>query len=295
MIYQRKSLAILTAIAAIAFSGASSADNIIGSTGSWQTWTTLGLNNDGSPYWDVIWGSSLGGYGGNLTPASKNVGFCLTSTGDCQGIGSGEFAPGTLSFWGGSYNSTGDTDLNDPSHPSYTGGARDNKVYFHSSGEKLKATLFLNSSIYANEINEFGWFETNATGTKLGRRHMLFQGTGDNQGTLTPDPVGKTIVFKPSTYYGYYYNDVSEQTDLINPPANHGFGCYAYTLWGFTEARCLESGGSQGDHDLVVFKEDTKSNNTNYWIAAEDPTHCQNQDADCNLTVVKVSPDTTTP
>ena len=53
--------------------------------------------------------------------AEKNVGYCLTSTGDCQGIGSANFAPGELPYWGLPFDATLDT-----------GGARDNKVYFHS-------------------------------------------------------------------------------------------------------------------------------------------------------------------
>lgn len=41
----------------------------------------------------------LGSYGGK-NMAEKNAAFCLTSTGDCQGIGSALFAPGAIPFWG---------------------------------------------------------------------------------------------------------------------------------------------------------------------------------------------------
>ena len=37
-------------------------------------------------------------------PANKSIGWCLTSTGDCQGIGSALTAPGPLPFWGMPYN-----------------------------------------------------------------------------------------------------------------------------------------------------------------------------------------------
>jgi hypothetical protein len=167
-----------------------------------------------------------------------------------------------------------------------TGGARDNKVYFQSTGGKLKATLFLNASAVPTEINEFGWFETNATGTVVVIRHKLFQGSGESPNLTTPDPVGKTVTFKPTTYFGYYYSDVSEPTPAT--PPQHG--CYAYTLFNGDEPRCTDASGHQGDHDLVVFSENTGSSHTNYWIAGEDPTDCTNKDGDCNLTIVKVSP-----
>ena len=105
MTSQRTSLILLIVIAAVATSGNSSAQTLIGSPGAgWQTWTpNKDLNNNGKPYWDVPWGASGQYNGGNS--AEKNVGFCMTSTGDCQGIGSANFAPGALPFWGKPYNS----------------------------------------------------------------------------------------------------------------------------------------------------------------------------------------------
>lgn len=198
----------------------------------------------------------------------------MTSTGDCQGIGSGSLAPGALPFWGMDYDSLGDT-----------GGVRDDQVYFHSTGGKLKATLLLNMSAVATEINEFGWFETNARGTVVGTRHRLFQGSGEPPGSVTPDPVGTTVSFKPTAYFGYYYSDVSEPTSSSRP-----HGCYAYTLFNLNDPRCTEASGYQGDHDFVVFSENPGTNPT-FWIVGEDPADCTNQDGDCNLTMVKVSPD----
>jgi len=199
----------------------------------------------------------------------------MTSTGDCQGIGSALFAPGALPFWGMPYDSVHDT-----------GGARDNTVYFHNTVGALVATLFLNASANPAEINEFGWFETNATGSVVGNRHKLFQGTGEPPGSLTPDPVGKTVIFTPTTYFGYYYSDVSEPTPDTGPQ----HGCYAYTLFNFDEPRCTEASGGQGGHDFVVFITNPAASRTAYWIVGEDPAECPNQDGDCDLTMVRVAP-----
>jgi hypothetical protein len=163
------------------------------------------------------------------------------------------------------------------------GGARDNTVYFQSTyGQLLKATLYLNASANPSEINEFGWFETNSTGTIIGNRHMLFQGSGEPPGTLTPDPVGKSVTFTPTTYFGYYYSDVSEPTADVPP-----HGCYAYTLFTLNDPRCLDATGFQGDHDFIVFQQPGYT--PTYWIVGEDPADCVNKDGDCNLTIVKVT------
>jgi hypothetical protein len=273
MTTQRTRIALLIAIVTFAICGNCNAQTLKGSPGAgWQTWNpSADLNDNRAPYWDVTWGAA-GTYGGN--PADKNAGFCLTSTGDCQGLGSGFFAPGALPFWGMPFDSANDT-----------GGARDNVVYFQNTGGLLVATLFLNYSVYTSEINEFGWFETDAAGSRIGTRHKLFQGTGEPTGTLTPDPVGKTVVFTPTSYFGFYYSDVSEPADY--PAPTHG--CYAYTIFTLNEPRCTETGGNQGDHDFAVFASNPASTHPVYWIAGEDPTDCLNQDGDCNLTMVRVS------
>jgi len=287
----RVSMLLLILLATCTIVGTAHAQTVIGSSGAgWQTWT-LGdnntilsdLNDNGAPYWDVAWEVFSNTYGG--TPADKNAGFCMTSTGDCQGLGSGALAPGALPFWGQPYISASDT-----------GGARDNTVYFRSTGGRLRATLYLNFSANPTEINEFGWFETNATGASIGNRHILFQGSGEPTGSLTPDPVGKTVTFSPTRYFGYYYSDVSEPAcpDGTDQPCADPnailHGCYANTLFNLNDARCTEAGGNQGDHDLVVFKDGGSSLHPNYWVVGEDPTDCANQDGDCNLTIVKVVP-----
>lgn len=180
---------LLIAAAAWVSCGTSYAQSILGSSGAgFQTWTATDLNNNGAPYWDAVTENYLG------DPTNKNVGFCLTGTGDCIGILSSVFAPGPIPFWGMSYNSFGDLQ-----------GAIDPAIYFRRAGEHLKATLQLQLSSSSTEINEFGWFETNKTGTVLGPKHRLYQGSGVPPGSQTPDPIGKIAIFKPSQYFGYYY------------------------------------------------------------------------------------------
>ena len=175
------------------------------------------------------------------------------------------------------YNSTNDT-----------GGARNNLVYFESNGLPLFATLYLNASANPSEINEFGWVETNATGTVVGTRHKLFGGTGVYLHNLTPSPVGTIVAFTPTKYFAYYYSNVSEPVDATATVPEHG--CYAYTLFNLDEPRCKEVTGGQGDHDFIVFSSDAKTSPLHtYWVTSEDPEDCVNQDGDCNLTIVRVS------
>ncbi len=245
------SLILLIAIAVCASGAMCYAQTIKGSAGAgFQTWTAKDLNNNGAPYWDAVTENYLG------DPTNKNVGFCLTGSGDCVGILTAVYAPGPIPFWGMSYDSAGDLH-----------GAIDPAVYFRSSGTHLKATLQLQLSSKSTEINEFGWFETNAAGTVLGAKHMLFQGSGVPPGTLTPDPVGKAVTFKPTQYFGYYYRDVSEN------------GCLVYTLSSFTDPACT-------DHNFAVFATKPGSQRNAFVIAGEDPPGCA--DGDCNLTLVKV-------
>ena len=252
---------------------------LIGSPGAgWQTWNLatdvysnfIDLNSNGSPYWDVPL-LAFGDYSGN--PADKSVGWCMTSNGDCQGIGSALFAPGPLPFWGMVYDAATDT-----------GGAIDPKMYFKTSRQSYQATLFLNSATNTREINEFGWFETNSTGTVNGTKHILFNGSGYPPGTQTPDPIGRTVTFTPTQYFGYYYSDVSDP-ETVNGPEH---GCWAYTIFTFNDEDCTAATG-QGDHVFAVFLQQSPGQAPTYWVAGQDPSMCS-EDGDCNLTVVKVSP-----
>lgn len=295
----RTSLFVLIASALLAISATSHAQILIGTPGAgWQTWSVnpissdqVDLNDNGAPWWDLQWAA----YGSNYATtggADKNPGFCMTASGDCVGIGSGAFAPGALPFWSQYYDPVGDT-----------GGARDNKVYFRSTGGSLAATLFLNATANPNEVNDFGWFETNSAGTVVGTRHKLFSGTGVTKDQL-PTATGTTIVFTPTRYFGYFYSDVSEpacpdgtdtylnglQTPCVDPNAVL-HGCYAYSVFSLNDQKCVDSTGGQGDHDFVVFSGNAQTTTRpTYWIAGEDPADCQGNDGDCNLTIVKVAP-----
>jgi hypothetical protein len=212
-------------------------------------------------------------------------------------MASGAFAPGAIPFWGMPYDAVADS----PSGPAP--GARDNKVYFRSTGGSLVATLYLNATANPNEVNDFGWFETNSTGTVAGTKHKLFGGTGVTK-DLIPTPTGTSVTFTPTRYFGYYYSDVSEPacpdgTDTTYPDGVHPcadptavtHGCYAYSLFGLNDQKCVEATGGQGDHDFVIFSANAQTSaRPTYWVAGEDPADCQSNDGDCNLTVVKVAP-----
>jgi hypothetical protein len=248
----RTRLILLIATAVSAACTTSFAQSIIGSPGAgFQTWKPANLNNNGAPYWDAFTQNQLG----NQT--SRNIGFCLTSSGDCLGINSALFAPGAIPFWGMAYNSAADM-----------GGGQDTLVYFKSDNKHLRATLQLQLSTVDTEINEFGWFETNSTGTTLGPIHRLFQGSGVPPGSLVPSPVGKKVTFKPTKHFGFYYKDVSEG------------GCAVYTIANFTTAP------SCSGHVFAVFATKPGSTNNAFEIAGLDPPGCA--DGDCNLTLVRI-------
>jgi hypothetical protein len=240
---------VLMAMAVSATCTTSSAQTIIGSPGAgFQTWKPANLNNNGAPYWDAFTQNQLN----NNT--SRNVGFCLTNSGDCVGINSALSAPGAIPFWGMTYNSAADT-----------GGGQDPLVYFKRDSKRLRATLQLQLSTAATEINEFGWFETNSTGTTLGPTHRLFRGSGIPPG---PSPVGKQGTFKPTKYFGFYYKDVSEQ------------GCSVYTISSFT------TNPNCSGHVFAVFATKPSSTSNVFEIAGLDPPGCA--DGDCNLTLVRI-------
>ncbi len=276
---------LLIAMAVLATCAASHAQTLLGSPGAgWQTWNLdqdsnsnfIDLNSNGYPYWDVPF-LAFGNYSG--TPADKSVGWCLTSTGDCQGIGSALYAPGPLPFWGMAYDAAADS-----------GGAIDPKMYFRTTrtGQSYQAELFLNTATNNYEINEFGWFETNSTGTLNGAKHVIFHGSGYPAGSSTPDVIGKTVAFTPTQYFGFYYADESDPETLNGPE----HGCWAYTIFGFNDEDCTAAGApgnspGQGDHNFAIFLQQIAGQVPTYWVAGQDPSMCS-QDGDCNLTVVKV-------
>lgn len=280
----RIALCLVTVIVVLTLCVGAHAQTLVSQTAGagWQTWNLasdgnggfLDLNNNSAPYWDVPFLSfNGGGYGGNA--ASKSIGWCLTSNGDCQGPGSALFAPGPLPFWGMNYLAATDT-----------GGAMDPTMYFRTTnrGASYQAALFLNTATNTYEINEFGWFETNATGTLNGTKHILFHGTNfptDPGNPGTPDPVGKVVNFTPTQYFGFYYSDVSDEEDTMGPP----HGCYASTIFGFNDPQCTAA--HQGDHVFAIFLQQVPGQVTTYWVAGQDPWMC-NDDGDCNLTLVRI-------
>ena len=280
-------LCLLTIIALATACTASQAQILIGSPGAgWQTWNLaqdnnnefIDLNSNGAPFWDVPL-LTFGNYNVSKSPSNKSIGWCLTSTGDCQGLGSALVAPGPLPFWAMPYNSANDS-----------GGAIDPKVYFETnvSGESFQATLYLNTATNTYEINEFGWFETDSTGAVNGTKHVLFHGSGYPAGSATPDPVGTVVTFTPTKYFGYYFSDESDP-ETQNGPEH---GCWAYTIFTFNDEDCTQAGAGnnvpgQGDHVFAVFLQQVPRRSPVYWVAGQDPTLCS-EDSDCNLTVVKV-------
>ena len=254
----------LLAVGCTLLSSGSQAQTVIGSASAgFQNWHASNLNNNRAPFWDAPYTDF-----GPVSPptASKNVGFCLTSTGDCQGVASALSAPGAIPFWGMPYDAGADT-----------GGGFDPKVYLKRSGHhELKATLYLSISSYGPThpnpgLNEFGWFETDAAGSMIGATHLLFKGSSSGPA----DKIGMTVSFTPTEYFGYYYGDTSEGN------------CKAYTLSSFNDPGCGPEVPMGVTHNLVIFSENPSDKDAAMWIAGEDPPNCD--DGDCNLSLVRIS------
>jgi hypothetical protein len=278
--HRGRALKLLIATGILASACATSyAQAVIGSPGAgWQQWNVQqDLNNNGAPFWDAATttDANYGGQDSGGPGKKKNIGFCLTGLGDCAAPNGLAGKPaGAVPFWGMPYNAASDT-----------GGGMDLHVFFRAkSGEErsLKAKLLGNVSSIKVETNHIGWFETNATGTVIGKLHQLFQGGHSSgstgQGLPPPSPIGSTASFTPTEYFGFYFIDVSEGScisatleDVAANIANNG-GC-----------------GSMSDptwlHNMVVFGKSGK--HPRYYIAGEDPPGCG--DSDCNLTVIRIT------
>jgi hypothetical protein len=146
--------------AALLFASAANATSIVGSAGAgWQIWTLTDLNQDGTPYWDHT--SSDG--------SQKNVGYCLTGTGNCD---MAPPIPGSIPYWG------------------QASGAYDPNIYWTSSGLNESAALRIEIAGLAGS-NQFGWYDTTAPGVL----HPIFTG---------PDSTGAATIFLPSPSFGLY-------------------------------------------------------------------------------------------
>jgi hypothetical protein len=244
----RNTLTLLIAVAGWALCGTSHADTIIGGpSAGFQSWTAADLNNNGAPYWDVITNYPF-------PPGNQgNVGHCLTD--GCAGQLSPGPPPGSIPFWGLSYNSVTDT-----------GGGLDPNFFFQRAApETLRATLEVSLATDPTETNSFGWFETDSFGTTRGPTHQLFDRF---------DPLGIVTTFQPTQWFGYYFHDFSE-------------GCDVFTLSSFNTGVC----GPALFHDLAAFATDPSSPLTSFWMAGLNAVReCAPPGNDCNLTLVKVDP-----
>jgi hypothetical protein len=249
---------LLMAVVGWAACGACYADTIIGGpSAGFQTWTAADLNNNMAPYWD---------YPTNYTFApfnNGNVGFCLTT--GCAGQLSPGPAPGAIPFWGLSYDSATDT-----------GGGLDPNFFFQRTSPKpLNATLEVSLATNPRETNSFGWVETDSLGNILGPLHPLFS---------ISDTPGAAATFQPTQFYAYYFHDISE-AGLNDSSGN----CLAFTVSSSNTSPCGSSGLF---HDMAAFATNPSSPLTSFWVAGLNAVaECNPSDgADCNLTLVQVSP-----
>jgi PEP-CTERM motif/Domain of unknown function (DUF4114) len=142
-----------------------SADQIIGSTGSFQSWTAGSLNEGGSIYWDHT----------STDGSQMNIGYCMTGTGGCTTQITP--TPGALPYWG------------------TASGAADPSVYFANSGVANTGALKVEIAGQAG-TNQFGWagFDPN-TGLLTTGLNIIFNGS---------DSAGASAVFTPTPFYVFF-------------------------------------------------------------------------------------------
>jgi hypothetical protein len=190
------------------------ADTIVG-TGTWiNGWTGL-LNEDGSPYFD---GKSVDG-------AGAGVGYYVANN------------VGALAFWGTSLLSNG----------------YDPNFYVEQTTQGQIAALQVEIAGWSGS-NKFGWFVTDATGSYVGAKSLLFDGAAGS---------GATATFTPSLYYGFYFETQN--------------GTF-YTL------SSLQTVDQNLQH-FALFDGGAGS----YWVAMEDTALAGHSDLDYNDMLVKVS------
>ena len=210
---------------------ASPAQGIVGTAGaSFQRWSPADLNNNAAPYWDNYSGEGQ----------FANIGYCLSGGPECVLY---DGPPGAIPFWGNVYDQNRDS-----------GGSSDLNFYFAGAlPPGYKATL---EGEYAGAIGEFGWFETNSTGSILGTQHPLF--------TFT-DTIGTVRNFTPTPFYGYYYSF---------------FGNTFYTISRFNTVR-------QDQQRFAVFEPTPGAILCTVWIGLDDTP---DSDGDYNDMIVSIAP-----
>jgi hypothetical protein len=207
------------------------------STYGWQTWSSSNLDQDGKPYWD----------NGSWDGSNKNIGYCLTGTGNC----SMPDAPGAIPFWGAKFYSVAS-----PGHSADTGGGFDPNFFFAKDTPGSTAALKIEIAGFANS-NTFGWFETDSAGTLLGAQHELFSG---------PQGAGAVATFTPTSYYGFYLTTPQGNTFYTLSSASTGeddkgyqhfavFGGPGESYWlGMEDLKFGRCNSSDKDYnDMVVY------------------------------------------
>jgi hypothetical protein len=151
-------------------------DTVVGS-GSWQTWTTGALNNNGTPYWD---NSSADDISGNH---SLNVGYYLTNSG---GFSGGTAGPGVIPYFG-----------------TNAGGAA---AFSLTSNGSSQAALKIEIAGNAN-VNVFGWYDKSNPSIL----HPIFNGPASAGATATFSPTASYGFYLTTAEDGTFTTESSDQ------------------------------------------------------------------------------------
>ncbi|MGH9521897.1 MAG: DUF4114 domain-containing protein [Terriglobales bacterium] len=211
-VFVRSNLAVRLAIVAIVLIVAGSplwADTLTGSVGAgWQSGYTV--NENGTPYWDhTSWDGS-----------QKNIGYCLTGTGNCGMSG----APGQIPYWG------------------YSNGTADLNITFAPTGANA-ATMKIEIAGNAG-INQFGYSDINGN-------HIIFTGPQGAGATATFTAAGSYSFFMIGANGTYYSNAALNSDNQVNFQhfaVFEGLGTGDYWL-GIED---LNSSGDKDYNDMVV-------------------------------------------
>lgn len=156
---------------ALAMSPVAVADTLVGTAGyGWQTWTAASLNQTAPPYWDRT----------SSDTGKKNIGYCLTSTGDCTETNYPAWPaadrPGEIPYWG---SDTGGVDAN---------------WYMQRLGTGNNAALKIEIAGNAN-INKFGWYDASVAPV-ANAGNTIFDG---------PQGAGAFAYYAPTADYGFWF------------------------------------------------------------------------------------------
>jgi hypothetical protein len=213
----RFSLSVAALVVGVFLCTAAFADTVVITTAGsgWQSGYTIDEN--AKPYWDNK--SSDG--------AKKNVGYCITGTGNCGMSG----APGYLPYLG------------------LSTGAADPSFYLDKTTSGSQAALQIEIAGLAGR-NQFGWYNTDLATPVL---NVIFTG---------PDDAGDVATFTPSAHYGFWFSGQSiyfTQSSRNTNAADKGIQHFAIfqgtpngTYWVGMED--LNWAGSDKDYNDMVIK-----------------------------------------